>query len=341
MSQATIAFRNVSKTFSRQNVTFLALDQIDLTIEKGDIFGVIGTSGAGKSTLLRLINHLETPSQGEVLVNGESLQGVSKSRLNEVKKDIGMIFQHFNLLNAKTVFHNVAIPLILQRREKAFIRARVEELLAFVGLSDKANSFPDELSGGQKQRVGIARALATNPSVLLCDEATSALDPQTTVQILLLLKEINQRYGITIVLITHEMSVVQKICNKVAVMAQGRIVEQSDVLSLFGNPQHAVSASFVQSVIHDRLPEQTLAQLGQEESAQALRLEFIGATAQQPIINRLIRDFPVEVNILFANMSEVQSTILGFMIVQIKGEQTHTEAATLFLSESGVKITYV
>ncbi|MGB9095754.1 methionine ABC transporter ATP-binding protein [Erwinia sp.] len=341
MSQPTIAFRNVSKTFSRKNVEFLALEQIDLTIEKGDIYGVIGTSGAGKSTLLRLINHLDTPSKGDVLVNGESLQGVTKSRLNNVKKDIGMIFQHFNLLNAKTVFHNVAIPLILQGRDKAFIRARVEELLAFVSLGDKANSFPDELSGGQKQRVGIARALATNPSILLCDEATSALDPQTTVQILLLLKEINQRYGITIVLITHEMSVVQKICNKVAVMAQGRIVEQGDVLSLFAHPQHAVSASFVQSVIHDRLPEQTLALLAGQERAQALRLEFIGITAQQPIVNRLIRDFPVEVNILFANMSEVQSTILGFMIVQIKGEPSHTEAAIHFLRQSGVKITHV
>jgi D-methionine transport system ATP-binding protein len=341
MSQPTIAFRNVSKTFSRNNVAFLALDRIDLTIEKGDIFGVIGTSGAGKSTLLRLINHLETPSQGEVRVNGESLQGVSKPRLNEVKKDIGMIFQHFNLLNAKTVFHNVAIPLILQGRDKAFIRTRVAELLAFVSLSDKANSFPNELSGGQKQRVGIARALATNPSVLLCDEATSALDPQTTVQILLLLKEINQRYGITIVLITHEMSVVQKICNRVAVMAQGRIVEQGDVLSLFGNPQHPVSASFVQSVIHDRLPEQTLALLAEQETARSLRLEFIGVTAQQPIINRLIRDFPVEVNILFANMSEVQNTILGFMIVQLKGDAAHTEAAIHFLRQSGVKITDV
>jgi D-methionine transport system ATP-binding protein len=322
MSQPTIAFRNVSKTFSRNNVAFLALDRIDLTIEKGDIFGVIGTSGAGKSTLLRLINHLETPSQGEVRVNGESLQGVSKPRLNEVKKDIGMIFQHFNLLNAKTVFHNVAIPLILQGRDKAFIRTRVEELLAFVSLSDKANSFPNELSGGQKQRVGIARALATNPSVLL-------------------LKEINQRYGITIVLITHEMSVVQKICNRVAVMAQGRIVEQGDVLSLFGNPQHPVSASFVQSVIHERLPEQTLALLAEQETARSLRLEFIGITAQQPIINRLIRDFPVEVNILFANMSEVQSTILGFMIVQLKGDAAHTEAAIHFLRQSGVKITDV
>ncbi|MEQ4531784.1 MAG: ATP-binding cassette domain-containing protein [Mixta sp.] len=341
MSQPTIAFHNVSKTFSRKGKTFLALDRIDLNIEKGDIFGVIGASGAGKSTLLRLINALETPTQGEVRVNGEALNTFTPKRLNQVKKNIGMIFQHFNLLNARTVFHNIAIPLILQGRDKAFIRTRVEELLDFIGLRDKADSYPNELSGGQKQRVGIARALATNPSILLCDEATSALDPHTTVQILLLLKEINRRYGITIVLITHEMSVVQKICNKVAVMAHGRIVEQGDVLSLFGQPQHAVSASFVQSVIHDRLPEQTLARLGQQGDAQALRLEFVGLTAQQPIINQLIRDFPVEVNILFANMSEVQNTILGFMIVQLKGDRQQTEAAMRFLNEAGVKVSHV
>lgn len=341
MSQPTIVFRQVSKTFSRNGVEVKALDNVNLTINQGDIFGVIGTSGAGKSTLLRLINHLETPTAGTVEVQGDALQGVSKARLNQVKKQIGMIFQHFNLLNARTVFHNVAIPLILQGRDKAFITARVEELLAFVNLSDKAHSYPDELSGGQKQRVGIARALATNPAILLCDEATSALDPQTTVQILLLLQEINQRYGITIVLITHEMSVVQKICNKVAVMAQGRIAEQGDVLALFADPQQSVSASFVQSVFHDRLPQQTMALLSQQPNLQSLRLEFVGSTAQQPIIHHLIRNFAVEVNILFANMSEVQRTILGFMIVQLSGEPSQIAAAKDFLTATGVKISHV
>jgi len=341
MSQPAIVFRQLSKTFSRNGVEVRALDNINLTINQGDIFGVIGTSGAGKSTLLRMINHLETPTVGTVEVQGEALHGISKSRLIQIKKQIGMIFQHFNLLNARTVFHNVAIPLILQGRDKAFIRARVDELLAFVNLSDKAHSYPDELSGGQKQRVGIARALATNPAILLCDEATSALDPQTTVQILLLLQEINQRYGITIVLITHEMSVVQKICNRVAVMAQGQIAEQGDVLAVFADPQQPVSASFVQSVIHDRLPQQTLALLSQQPNLQSLRLEFVGSTAQQPIIHRLIRHYAVEVNILFANMSEVQSTILGFMIVQLSGEPAQIAAAKDFLTETGVKISHV
>ncbi|MBA8865883.1 D-methionine transport system ATP-binding protein [Pantoea agglomerans] len=341
MSQVAIAFRHVSKTFARNGAEVQALKEINLRINQGDIFGVIGTSGAGKSTLLRLINHLETPTTGSVEVQGEALHGISKKRLIQVKKQIGMIFQHFNLLNARTVFHNVAIPLILQGRDKDFIATRVAELLAFVNLSDKAHSYPDELSGGQKQRVGIARALATNPAILLCDEATSALDPQTTVQILLLLQEINQRYGITIVLITHEMSVVQKICNRMAVMEQGRIVEQGDVLSLFAEPQQSVSASFVQSVIHDRLPQQTLALLSQHPAVDVLRLEFVGSTAQQPIINRLIREHEVEVNILFASMTEVQRTILGFMIVQIKGEPARREAAIQFLIATGVKISDV
>ncbi|MDE8557677.1 methionine ABC transporter ATP-binding protein [Pantoea agglomerans] len=341
MSQAAIVFHQVSKIFARNGSEVQALQDINLHINQGDIFGVIGTSGAGKSTLLRLINHLETPTTGTVEVQGEALPGISKKRLIEVKKQIGMIFQHFNLLNARTVFHNVAIPLILQGRSKDFIATRVAELLAFVNLSDKANSYPDELSGGQKQRVGIARALATNPAILLCDEATSALDPQTTVQILLLLQEINQRYGITIVLITHEMSVVQKICNRMAVMAHGRIVEQGDVLRLFAEPQQAVSASFVQSVIHDRLPQQTLELLSEHPAADALRLEFVGSTAQQPVINQLIRNYEVEVNILFASMTEVQRTILGFMIVQIKGEPAQREAAIQFLIASGVKISDV
>nr|WP_314417318.1 ATP-binding cassette domain-containing protein [uncultured Erwinia sp.] len=341
MSQPAIRFNAVSKTFTRKGESFLALDNVNLTIDQGDIFGVIGASGAGKSTLLRLINHLEAPTQGDVLINDLSLQGIGKKRLNQVKKDIGMIFQHFNLLNSRTVFHNVAIPLILQGRDKAFIRERVNELLAFVNLSDKAQSYPDELSGGQKQRVGIARALATNPSILLCDEATSALDPHTTVQILLLLQEINRRYGITIVLITHEMSVVQKICHKVAVMANGQVVEQGNVLELFGQPKDSVTASFVQSVIHDRLPEQTVARIRQQSQSRALRLEFVGQTAQQPIVNRLIREYPVEVNILFANMSEVQSTILGFMIVQISGEAADIAAAARYLHEAGVKISDV
>lgn len=341
MSAAMIAFNKVSKSFTRKGRRIQALDAVTLQVDKGDIFGIVGYSGAGKSTLLRLINRLEQPDGGEVVINGESLGGISAQRLRAVKKEIGMIFQNFNLLNSRTVFHNVALPLILLGRDKATIAARVTELLAFVGLSDKAHSYPNELSGGQKQRVGIARALATNPSVLLCDEATSALDPHTTRQILLLLREINQRYGITIVLITHEMSVIQTLCHKVAVMQQGRVVEQGSVLDLFARPQHPVSASFVQSVLHDRLPQQVLDYLQQTPQKPALRLEFAGASAQQPVINRIIRDHAIEVNILFASMADVQQTLLGFMIVQIDGDAQAVARATGDLRASGVNISHV
>ena len=318
-----------------------AVDEVSLHIQAGDIFGIVGTSGAGKSTLLRTLNALTRPSQGSVRVNGVEIAALQGRELRSARQRIGMIFQHFNLLNSRTVFHNVAIPLILQRRSKQEIRERVSELLAFVNLSDKAQSYPDELSGGQKQRVGIARALATNPSVLLCDEATSALDPHTTVQILLLLQEINRRYGITIVLITHEMSVVQKICHKVAVMSKGRIVEQGRVLDLFSQPQQAVTAGLVETVIHDRLPEQTLAAIREQPGGRALRLEFVGQTAQQPIINQLIRDYPVQVNILFASMSEVSQTILGFMILRLSGQAADIDSAVGYLVNAGVKISDV
>ncbi|WP_017347227.1 methionine ABC transporter ATP-binding protein [Pantoea sp. A4] len=341
MSQPAIEFRGVSKQFSRQGQQVNALEDISLTINQGDIFGVIGYSGAGKSTLLRLINRLEVPTQGTVTLAGETLNDVSPRRLNALKKNIGMIFQHFNLLNSRTVFHNVAIPLILQGLPKAQIRQRVEELLTFVDLIDKQHSYPDELSGGQKQRVGIARALATNPAVLLCDEATSALDPHTTVQILLLLQEINRRYGITIVLITHEMSVIQKICHRVAVFEQGRMVEEGSVLQLFSAPQHPVTARFVSAVIHDQLPEAVTQFLAAAPPGAALRLEFIGESARQPLIQQVMQAHGIEVNILFASMTEVQQTILGFMIITLNGEAAAIQAARHTLHQAGVRISDV
>ena len=223
MNNAMIEFRHVSKSFSRKGHPVLALQDINLSIERGDIFGIIGYSGAGKSTLLRLINRLETPGEGEVLLNGEPLQACSGQRLQAIKKDIGMIFQNFNLLNSKTVFHNIAIPLILQGRDKAFIQARVAELLAFVDLSDKIHSYPNELSGGQKQRVGIARALATNPSVLLCDEATSALDTESERAIQAALDELQKNR--TSLVIAHRLSTIEQ-ADEIVVVEDGRIVER-------------------------------------------------------------------------------------------------------------------
>ncbi|WP_058831383.1 methionine ABC transporter ATP-binding protein [Paenibacillus polymyxa] len=333
-----IELRNVSKTYVRKGLSIQALKNINITVDKGDIFGFIGFSGAGKSTLIRLVNRLEKVTTGEVLVEGESLNAYSTSRLRKVRKKIGMIFQHFNLLESKTVFENIAIPLVLLKRNKREIERRVTELLAFTGLSDKANSYPSELSGGQKQRVGIARALASNPSILLCDEATSALDPQTTQSILDLLRKINKEYKITILIITHEMSVIQRICNKVAVMEKGEIIEQGDVLEVFGQPKHPTTQSFVRTVIHDEVPDSVLQTFEQQESQRIYKLEFIGQAASDPVVHELIRKHDIHVNILFANMTEIQETTIGYMTLQLRGEQQAVQQAVDFIKSKGVHI---
>ncbi|MCG8709692.1 ATP-binding cassette domain-containing protein [Brenneria sp. 4F2] len=332
-----IELRNISKTFQRKGITVNALQDIHLRIEKGDIFGIIGYSGAGKSTLLRMINRLETPTVGEVRINDLSLDALNPRQLSSLKRDIGMIFQNFSLLKSKTVFQNVAMPLVLAGKSKASIRRRVEELLAYVGLDDRARSYPNELSGGQKQRVGIARALAMNPSILLCDEATSALDPQTTAQILLLLKRINREYDITVVLITHEMSVIQKICNRVAVIEQGRVIEQGAVIDVFGRPAHPTTVNFVRTVLQDRLPD-SLAQRISQASGKLLRLEFVGPSASRPVIATAIKQYDVEITILFASMSEVQDTTLGFMMVLLNGSGAQIKQTMDYLRAAGVMI---
>jgi D-methionine transport system ATP-binding protein len=333
-----IEIRDVYKTYERKGISNEALKGINLKVNKGDIFGVIGYSGAGKSTLIRLVNYLEKPTQGQVLINEQDLEQLFPDELRSMKKKIGMIFQHFNLLESKTVFNNVAIPLILLKRSKQEIQERVTELLAFVGLSDKLTSYPNELSGGQKQRVGIARALASNPSILLCDEATSALDPQTTRSILQLLKKINTEYNITIMIITHEMGVIQEICNRVAVMDNGEIIEQGSVLNVFGHPKHPTTENFVRTVIHDQIPKSIESTLIEEVGQRLFKLEFIGHTASEPIINTLIRQFDLNVNILFANMTEIQETTLGSMIIQLKGDSSSVNEAVSFLRERNVVV---
>ncbi|MGZ0039384.1 methionine ABC transporter ATP-binding protein [Paenibacillus ottowii] len=333
-----IELRNVSKTYVRKGLSIQALKNINITVDKGDIFGFIGFSGAGKSTLIRLVNRLEEVTTGEVLIEGEQLNAYSTSGLRKVRKKIGMIFQHFNLLESKTVLQNIAIPLVLLKRNKREIERRVTELLAFTGLSDKANSYPSELSGGQKQRVGIARALASNPSILLCDEATSALDPQTTQSILDLLRKINKEYKITILIITHEMSVIQRICNKVAVMEKGEIIEQGNVLEVFGQPKHPTTQSFVRTVIHDQVPDSVLQTFEQQESQRIYKLEFIGQAASDPVVHELIRKHDIHVNILFANMTEIQETTIGYMTLQLRGEQHAVQQAVDFIKSKGVHI---
>ncbi len=326
-----IEMKGVYKTYQRKNVTTDALKGIDLQIQEGDIFGVIGYSGAGKSTLVRLVNYLEQPTKGDVMVNGQVLAHLSNEQLRAMKKQIGMIFQHFNLLESKTIFDNVAIPLVLSKKPKQEIKARVMELLEFVGLSDKAKSYPKELSGGQKQRVGIARALASNPKILLCDEATSALDPQTTQSILQLLKKINTDYKITIMIITHEMSVIQEVCNRVAVMEDGRIIEQGSVLDVFGHPKHPTSKNFVKTVIHNSIPNSVKRNLIRSENSRVFRLEVKGDSASEPIIYQLLKDYEVKVNILFANMTEIQETTLVIMYLHFDGDTTEIDKALEFV----------
>ncbi|WP_410768423.1 methionine ABC transporter ATP-binding protein [Fontibacillus sp. BL9] len=333
-----IELKNVYKTFTRKGVHIDALKGINLKVEKGDIFGVIGYSGAGKSTLIRLVNYLERPTEGQVFVDGRDLGTYNDKELRAAKKNIGMIFQHFNLLESKKVFDNVAIPLVLLKKNKQEIRERVLELLEFVGLSDKAGSYPSELSGGQKQRVGIARALASNPSILLCDEATSALDPQTTQSILQLLKRINAEYNITVMIITHEMSVIQEICNKVAVMEEGRIIEQGSVLDVFGHPKHETTQNFVKTVIQNSMTSSVQKSIKTERGSLLYKLNFVGESASEPILYELIRSFEIKVNILFANMTEIQDTTLGTAIIQIHGDQAQVDNALRYLKNHGVSV---
>lgn len=315
-----INFIDISKTFTVKKQTIQALDHVSLQVEDGDIFGVIGFSGAGKSTLLRMVNGLETPTAGRMEVDERDINTLPFSELRQVRKRIGMIFQQFNLLNSKTVYDNIAISLVLNRVGENDIRARVSELLDFVGLSDKRNAYPTQLSGGQKQRVGIARALATNPSVLLCDEATSALDPETTDSILRLLEKINRELNITILIVTHEIHVIQRICNKVAVMEHGQVVECGSVLNVFSNPEQEMTKKFVQTVIADKIPDSIVQVLRRDmRNYKILKLRFLGEDVSDNVLYRINKDFNVETKVLFASVNELQQTVLGIFIMQIIG----------------------
>lgn len=332
-----IIFQNVSKTFRTPQKNVEALKDVNLTIETGDIFGIIGFSGAGKSTLLRMINALEKPGQGKVLVDGEDIHALSASDLRKRRKSIGMIFQQFQLLESKTVYANVALPLKLNRVPEAQIRKRVEEVLEFVELSDKRNDYPSKLSGGQKQRVGIARALVSNPSILLSDESTSALDPKTTNSILQLLKRVNRELHITIVLITHEMHVIQSICNRVAVMENGRIVEQGSALDVFSAPTQQITKNFVRTVINDSVPGLLVEGIRREtKNYRILRLKFLDTETTESVLAAVNKKFDVETNILFANISEIQEKILGIIIIQIIGSDEEIQKSLTYFETSKV-----
>lgn len=332
-----ITFKNVSKVYEGKTQTVTALQDIQITLNKGDIFGVIGYSGAGKSTLIRTVNLLEKPTTGEVLVEGENLAKLPKKALREAQKRIGMIFQHFHLLESKTVYDNVALPLLLSKVNKQEIEERVKETLAFVGLADKIDNYPDQLSGGQKQRVGIARALVTKPSILLCDEATSALDPQTTTDILELLKKVNEEYQITILLITHEMDVIKEICNRVAVMEKGRIVETGNVYEVFAQPKTSTTKKFVQSSIQQTIPESIYSRVEEGRFAGSVfHFKYVGEEANEPIISAISKKFNVDVNILHGHITELQGRPLGNLIIELRGRREDIDKAILFANSNQV-----
>lgn len=334
-----IQFRDISKVYESKSQKVEALKDVNLTVHKGDIFGVIGFSGAGKSTLIRTVNLLETPSSGEVLVEGKNLAKLSKRELRQAQKKIGMIFQHFHLLNSKTVYENIALPLEFSRINKKEIERRVNETLAFVGLTDKHNSYPDQLSGGQKQRVGIARALVTNPSVLLCDEATSALDPQTTISILNLLKKINEAYHITILIITHEMEVIKEICNRVAIMENGRVIESENVFEVFTNPQKETTKNFVKSIVRDDIPASAYQLLETKGyTGRVFNFKFLGSSSGKPVISQIAKLFDVEINLLAGNIIELQDIPFGNLVLEIVGTPEEIEKGLIFAKQQKVII---
>lgn len=332
-----IKIENAHKTFSGKFGKVEALNGVSVHVEKGDIYGMIGFSGAGKSTLLRLVNGLETPDSGTITVCGKDLASLGRSELRKLRKRIGMVFQQFNLLESKTVYHNVALPLILEKLPKDRIKSKVGELLEFVGLEDKKNVRVNQLSGGQKQRVGIARALATDPEILLCDEATSALDPQTTESILKLLKRVNREMGVTILLITHQMQVVQMICDKVAVMENGQIVECGSVIDVFGVPKTEVTKRFVGTIVNDRIPDSIIDLVKEQRGHFSVeRLKFIGASVKRPVISDICRTPGIVVNILGATVQELQENVMCVFILQLIGSEENILKAEMQIEANGV-----
>ncbi|MEV4848536.1 methionine ABC transporter ATP-binding protein [Acinetobacter lwoffii] len=333
-----IEFKDISKQYELKGQTLHALNQINLQIPTGSIFGIIGYSGAGKSTLIRLINLLERPSSGRIIINGTDFTALDAKALRQERASIGMIFQHFNLMQTKTVAANIEMPMKLLGWSKAEREKRLEELLDFIDLKHKRHAFPDELSGGQKQRVGIARALANHPKILLCDEATSALDPQTTKSVLQLLKKINEEQGITIVMVTHEMDVIETVCDYVAVMEKGDVIETGSTLQIFSQPQHPTTKNFIQTVLQQHLPVNILTNLENQNHNSIYCLKFLGSSAQETVIQAVIKQFDISLNILFANMTEINGTVIGQMFIQLLGDVQEIQAAIKFLEQHGVQV---
>ncbi len=340
-----IDLRGITQTYQGPQGPVEALRGIDLTIQPGEVFGIIGKSGAGKSSLVRVINLLNRPTTGQVIVSGRDLTQLNDAQLREARREIGMVFQHFNLLSSRTVFDNAALPLELAGMGKADIRARVNPLLELVGLAHLADRYPAQISGGQKQRVGIARALASRPKVLLSDEATSALDPETTRSILDLLRQVNRELGLTVVLITHQMQVIKQVADRVAVIEAGRIVEQGRVLDVFTRPQQAITKSLIDEILPQELPASVLdhvrklaGQLDAGRTGQLLRLSYAGDSAYQPILSKLVREFGVDMSILHGQVDEIQDETFGSLAVYASGEADSVRGAVAHLRAGGVEV---
>ncbi len=338
-----IKLEHITQTYvSPSGEVFDALKNVTLHVKQGEIFGVIGRSGAGKSTLVRCINLLNRPTSGKVVVDGQELTGLPEAKLREIRRSIGMIFQHFNLLSSRTVYDNIALPLELVGASKDEIQRRIEPLIELVGLKEHADKHPAQLSGGQKQRVGIARALANNPKVLLSDEATSALDPETTLATLELLKRINKELGVTIVLITHEMNVVKQICSRVAVMNKGEVVEEGAVIGIFARPQHETTRALIGNVAGRSLPESILKIMSEARrrrgpgEVRLLRLSYIGSEVARPVISECSRKFGIDLNILRGTVDDIQGESLGTLTVLVEASRKTFEEAMAFMRAQGV-----
>lgn len=337
-----IVLENINKSFEFNGKNIDAVKDVNITINDGEIYGIIGFSGAGKSTLVRCINLLERPDSGRVIVNGTDLLTLSEKELRMQRKHIGMIFQQFNLMASRTVAQNVSLPLERLELSKEAIQERVKELLDFVELGEKADNYPSQLSGGQKQRVAIARALATKPDILLCDEATSALDPQTTKSILDLLVKLNKQLGITVVVITHEMQVIKRICHRVAVMEKGRLVEEGFVFDVFSDPKQAITKDFINttsnlSQIYDMIEEDSpLVRLESNESI--IRIKYKKALVSQPLISQVSKNFEVTINVLFSDVELVDGYPIGGSVAIIKGDRNQVDKAYEFLRNNSASV---
>ena len=325
--ESIIKIEHLGKSFNTSNSVVTALEEINLDIHKGEIFGIIGLSGAGKSTLVRCINYLEVPTKGDIIFEGKSLSSMHEFEIREVRRSMGMIFQQFNLLAQRNVLRNITFPLELAGMNLFLAKKRAYELLDLVGLSDKAKAYPAQLSGGQKQRVAIARAIANNPKVLLCDEATSALDPNTTNQILELIRNINKEFGITVIIITHEMKVIESTCDRLAIIDEARIAETGKVADVFANPKSKIGKRLIlgEVILKDRLIK-----------GRKIRITFDGKSSYEPVVSNMILSAKVAVNILHASTDDVKGMAMGQMLIQLSDEDNAFEKVTSYLNKAGV-----